>query len=82
MGYISSGNTQVVAYLTQTGRSLLLKGDKTRFKVSYFTLGDSDVNYFIENLLDDGFIPDITGNENECVPSISLNIDIKNKITK
>lgn len=83
MGYVSSGNTQtVVAYLTQTGRSLLLQGDKTRFKVAYFALGDSDVNYFIENLLDDGSVPDVTGNAGECVPSISLNIDIKNKVTK
>ncbi len=82
MGYVISGNTvNVVAYLTQTGRSLLLKGDKSRFKVSYFALGDSDSNYFIENPLAEGYVPDVTGDNEDCVPSISLNIDIKNKVT-
>jgi len=82
MGYVSSGNTEtVVAYLTQTGRQLLLQGDKANFAVAFFALGDSDVNYFIANGFEDGYIPDITGNEGYCIPSISLNIDIKNKLT-
>ena len=80
MGYIASGNTvTVVAYLSQYGRQLLLTGDKSQFQVAYFALGDSDVNYFVTNLLDEGYVPDITGNS-DCLASISLNIDILNKI--
>jgi len=81
MGYIHSGTT-LVAYLTQTGRELLLKGDNSNFKIKYFALGDSDVNYSVEDKLEAGFIPDLSGNNNSCVKSLSKNIDIKNKIRK
>jgi len=59
-----------------------LQGNKSLFQVAYFTLGDSDSNYLIVNSLESGFVPDITGNSDVCIPSISLNIDIKNKINQ
>lgn len=84
MGYIGTGGTvsmSTTAYLTQRGRELLIKGDSTS-KVAYFALGDSDANYHILNVLDVGYVPDITGNNVDCINTITNNIDIKYKITK
>ncbi len=69
------------AYLTQKGRELIIKGDDSS-KILYFALGDSDANYHILNVLDLGYVPDLTGNNNDCINTISNNIDIKNKINK
>ena len=83
MGYIASGETlQVVAYLTQTGRELLLKGNKENFKVKYFALGDSDINYFVEDRLTTGFITDLSGESSSCIKAVATNVDIKNKVNK
>lgn len=81
MGFISSGSTVITtAYLTQRGRELLIKGNKSDFKIKYFALGDSDTNYNIENPAYEGTIPDLTGDNQDCLKSISENVDIKHKV--
>ena len=80
MGFIASSTTvNIIAYLTQAGREYLVE-NKAKFNINYFALGDSDTNYFVLNNLESGFVPDLTGNSDDCIPSISSNIDIKNKI--
>ena len=80
MGFISSGDSvTLTGYLTQTGREYLLKNDKSNFKI---TLGDSDSNYFIENFLITGFVPDVSGDNFDCIKSLSKNINIKYQIIK
>jgi hypothetical protein len=82
MGFITSGNTLVItASLTQRGRELLLQ-NKADFKVTYFAVGDSDANYNVINKLTAGFVPDLTGDNADCLRSLAVNIDIKNKINK
>jgi len=82
MGFITSGNTVTIsAFLTQKGRENLLI-NKTDFKVLYFALGDSDSNYNVLHELGKGFVPDLTGDNVDCIKSLAVNVDIKNKIKK
>ncbi len=83
MGFIPSSSTQTLsAYLTQQGRKYILSGTKEQFKVAYFSLHDSDVNYTIAknivssnyNNLPNGFVPDITGDFDECIKSIAAGV--------
>ena len=83
MGFIASSTTQTLsAYLTQKGREYILKGSKAQFTVKYFSLHDSDVNYYVAanivstnyNNLPSGFIPDITGDIDECIKSIAAGV--------
>ena len=83
MGFIPSSSTQTLsAYLTQQGRTYILKGNKQDFQVKYFSLHDSDINYIIANNivlanynnLPNGFVPDITGDISECIKSIANGI--------
>jgi hypothetical protein len=85
MGYIPSSSTQnLYAYLTQTGRYNLLFKDAMDFQVKYFTLHDNDVNYEIAsqiinsnfNKLPKGFVPDITGDNDDCIRSIAQATDV------
>jgi PKD repeat protein len=80
MGYVPSSDTQTLyAYLTQKGRQNLLFGDKTAFTATYFSLHDNDVNYniaskiinFDYNKLKKGFVPDITGDNDDCIRSVA-----------
>lgn len=81
MGFITSGSSVTYqAYLTQEGRELLLKGDKSLMKIKYFSIGDSDANYLIEKPLGSGYVPDVNGDNLDCVKSIAVNIGIKKQI--
>jgi hypothetical protein len=80
MGYIPSSATQTLyAYLTQEGRFNLLFSSATASTVKYFSLHDNDVNYIIAseiinsqfNKLPKGFVPDITGDNDDCIRSVA-----------
>jgi hypothetical protein len=80
MGYIPTSTTQTLyAYLTQEGRFNLLFKDAVDFQVKYFSLHDNDVNYIIAseiinsqfNKLPKGFVPDITGDNDDCIRSVA-----------
>lgn len=78
MGFISTGDTTILnAYYTQKGRNLLLNGTEQDYNISYFALGDSDANYKINIPLGEGFVPDLTGDNQDCVVSLAQNINIK-----
>jgi hypothetical protein len=88
MGFIPSSTTQTLsAYLTQQGRKYILKGSKTDFQVAFFSLHDSDVNYNVAanivslnyNNLPNGFVPDITGDIDECIKSIAAGVSPNEK---
>ena len=83
MGFIPSSSAQTLsAYLTQKGRTYILSGNSVDFKVTHFSLHDSDINYQIArniissnyNNLPNGFIPDITGDIDECIKSIAAGV--------
>lgn len=81
MGYIASSSTvTATAYLTELGRQYLqdqpskpryvtLANGQTidRLKIERFSLGDPDVNYNLPLLLETGDIPDLSGENEECV---------------
>lgn len=80
MGYVPSSTTQTLyAYLTQKGRYNLLFENADAFQVKYFSLHDNDINYIIAsetinsqfNKLPKGFVPDITGDNDDCIRSIA-----------
>ena len=78
MGFIATGDsTQLTAYLTQRGRELLLNGVEDDIAISSFALGDSDTNYKITNTLTQGFVPDLSGDDTDCVISLANNVGIK-----
>jgi len=81
MGYVPSSATQTLyAYLTQKGRYFLLFSSATESTVKYFSLHDDDINYRISsknvnsdyNKLPRGFVPDITGDDDDCIRSVSV----------
>lgn len=85
MGFIpSASTTTLTAYLTQKGREYILRGNKTDFNIKFFSLHDSDINYFISsdfvdgdyNIPQSGFVPDITGDDDTCIKSIAQGIVI------
>ena len=80
MGYVPSSTTQnLYAYLTQKGRYNLLFENADAFQVAYFSLHDNDINYNIAsevinsqfNKPPKGFVPDITGDNDDCIRSIA-----------
>jgi hypothetical protein len=80
MGYIPSATTKTLyAYLTQIGRKKLLFSSATESQVKYFSLHDDDINYRISsynnnsiyNTLKKGFIPDVTGDDDDCIKSVA-----------
>jgi hypothetical protein len=79
MAFVDKSNTKkIYAYLTQQGREKILTGDTKDFIVTDFSLHDDDVNYYISankinseyNLLPSGFIPDVTGDNQDCTVSV------------
>jgi len=81
MGFIASGNTlELTAYLTQRGRDLLLNGSEEDIVGKYFALGDSDSNYTVELRNGEGFVPDLTGDDTDCILSLANNVGIKHPI--
>lgn len=80
MGYILSSDTITLnAYLTPLGRDRILSKDLNNKVVTSFSLGDSDMNYNINDPLTTGNVPDLTGDDTGCVKSIA-ETDIKHKI--
>ena len=80
MGFIPSSSTRTLyAYLTQKGRYNLLFEDAVKSRVTHFTLHDSDINYdvasniinFNYNKLARGFVPDVTGDNDDCIRSVA-----------
>jgi len=80
MGFVLTSSTQTLyAYLTQKGRNNLLFEDSDKFKITYFSLHDDDVDYKITsniinldfNKLPKGFVPDVTGDDDICIRSVS-----------
>jgi len=80
MGYIPSSSTQTLyAYLTQKGRYNLLFGNAVSSRVTHFSLHDNDIKYdvssniinFNYNKLPKGFVPDITGDNDNCIRSVA-----------
>lgn len=69
MGFITTAATQnIIAKLTPTGRKKLIKGSK----ITSFSLGDSDANYYAANPLISGQIPSNSGEFGSVViPTIS-----------
>jgi len=60
MGYIQSATTvTVIAKLTPFGREELLS--KSNKIITNFSLGDSDANYYVSNILESGEVPSISG---------------------
>lgn len=87
MGFISKNTSQITlnAYYTQLGRSLFISGTESDKIISYFSLGDDDVDYAIalnNNIEGTGFVPDLTGDVDNCIPSIASGVDIKNLLFK
>lgn len=92
MGFVTSSSTiQLYAYITQYARDRIINGDINEFTVTHFSLHDDDINYKIAskeiatdatggtiyNLVSSGFIPDITGDIDNCVKSLAKGVAIK-----
>jgi hypothetical protein len=92
MGFVTSSSTiQLYAYFTQYARERILNGDEKDYKIIYFSLHDDDINYQIAkneigtditggtiyNLVSSGFIPDITGDIDNCVKSLAKGVEIR-----
>ena len=80
MGFVPSSSTvQLYAYFTQYARDRVINGTKEDVQARYFSLHDDDVNYLVTSNSDgttnqpltSGFVPDITGDNDTCVKSIS-----------
>lgn len=83
MGFITkTSSPALVAYLTQKGRELLLNGEEEDILIKYFSIGDSDANYFVVTPLDNGYVPDLTGDNLDCVFSLVNNVGIKHSIVR
>ncbi len=80
MGFISTGQTDgMVIYFTPKAIEYLMgkKKSKSDLSVKYFSLGDSDANYLINNRLISGTITDLSGEETICLKNIA--VDFNNK---
>lgn len=67
---------------TKLGREYLIgkkQGRKSGITVRFFSLGDSDANYYTKSVLKSGLVPSITGVQNECING-NLRDDILFKI--
>jgi len=86
MSYISSSTTvTITTYLTNKGRRYLVEGTSKDIEITQYVLGDSDNDYnltsqAVPNLLTTGEIPDVTGDNTNCVKSVSDDVDIRHKI--
>lgn len=76
MGFITTGQTDIVIYLTHTGAEYLAgkKKSATDLIVKYFSLGDSDTNYNVLKKLSKGYVPDLTGEDSTCMKLVNINI--------
>ncbi len=69
MAYVLTGQTiQLSGYFTENYKRNLLLGDN--ITVKFFSLGDSDTNYFIDETLNK--VPEISGDDDiDCIKSLS-----------
>ena len=82
MGYTASANTTTLtAKLTSYGRVQLMSNNSGLIK--YFSLGDSDANYYVDNTLTTGTVPSTGGNiganggsSNSVAPNVKFNSNI------
>ena len=87
MGLIQSASTVFAnCYLTSTGRDYLFDKNNIRFsatgqdlfQITQFSLGDTDTNYALNYILASGEVPDISGNQAQCLKtaddSVPLNM--------
>jgi hypothetical protein len=82
MGYTASANTTtLIAKLTPYGRVQLMSNNSGLIK--YFSLGDSDANYYVDNTLTTGTVPSTGGNiganggsSNSVAPNVKFNSNI------
>jgi len=78
MGFISSGQTDgMVIYFTPKAIEFLMgqKKSASDLAITYFTLGDSDTNYLIENKLGTGYITDLSGESTLCLKNVAVDFD-------
>jgi len=81
MGYITSATTQYLdLHMTERGRRFLLQGSLAD-QIVKFALGDTDKDYRNYLNLDSGYVPDVTGNHNNCIFGVNDGYEIRNKIT-
>lgn len=86
MSFIGSATTvTLTAYLSNKGRNFLVSGEKKDTDIIYFILGDSDTNYNLTSQttakpLTSGNVPNLTGDNTDCVKSISDDFEIRHKI--
>ncbi len=82
MGFVSESNSILLtAFYTQKGRAYYLNGQDKDKRILYFSLGDSDTNYITAsntnistdeaNVLDSGFVPDLSGNYSDCIKTVA-----------
>lgn len=69
MGFIGTGQSDVVVYLTPLGAEYLAgrKKSATDLAIKYFTMGDSDSNYLVKKRLQSSYVPDLTGEDSFCL---------------
>lgn len=80
MGYISTGQTDgMVIYFTPKAIEYLMgkKTSKTDLSIKYFSLGDSDANYLVDNRLAPGYVSDLSGEDTVCLKNIAVDFDNK-----
>jgi hypothetical protein len=78
MGLIKADDLEIKVYLTDLGRRRLLEQG---FVPTTFSISDEDVNYNV-NLFVEQVAPDLTGDYNDNVYSLSKNVTIKNQIIR
>jgi hypothetical protein len=88
MAFVNKSDTKkIYAYLTKNGREKILTGQTSDFIITQFSLHDDDVNYEIAenkinsnyNILPSGFIPDVTGDNQDCTLSLADQL-LKNEL--
>jgi hypothetical protein len=75
MGFVTKKTSEVLvnAYYTQKGRSLFASGTDAEKVITYFSFGDKDINYNLDinDITAKILVPDLTGDVDDCLKSIS-----------
>ena len=78
MGFISSGQSNgMIIYLTPKAIEYMMgkKSSSSDLSITYFSLGDSDANYNLNKPLGVGFVPDLSGDDLNCLGNIATDFD-------
>lgn len=78
MAYINIDIDKLELYYTQKGREYILTGDTRDYTIKAFSLGDSDVNYFVRNT--DKINTDFSGTGGDCLKSVADGVDIQYQV--